>query len=155
MDLPRYEKIWITFGIGTLAAFLIIIGVMAFTMDLHPPGDNRTIIPEAISITPPFDKPGLYPSGSRNYKAAIVAKTFTFLPTEMRIPAGSTVHFEVTSPDVVHGLMIPGTNVNMLVVPGRITQFTYTFKHKGNYYLICNEYCGSGHQLMASRLIVE
>lgn len=155
IDLPRYERIWITFGIGTLAVFLLIIGVMAFSMDLHPPGNDKTIVPEAVTKTPPFDKPGITARGGKNYEAAIIAQTFTFLPNQMRVPAGATVHFQVTSPDVVHGLIIPGTNVNMLVVPGQITEFTYTFKNKGEYFLLCNEYCGSGHQLMASRLIVE
>lgn len=155
IDLPRYERIWITFGITTLAIFLAIIGVMGFALNLHPPGETKTIIPEAVSNTPPFDKPGITPSGGNRYQAAVVAKTFAFLPGEMHVPTGATVHFQVTSADVVHGLLIPGTNVNMLVVPGQITEFTYTFKNKGEYYLICNEYCGSGHQLMASKLIVE
>ncbi|UUZ85018.1 hypothetical protein LJK88_16340 [Paenibacillus sp. P26] len=37
----------------------------------------------------------------------------------MEVPVGSTVHFTVTSSDVVHALEIPGTNVNMMIVPGK------------------------------------
>lgn len=156
MDLPRYEKIWIWFGVATLTAFLLITGIMAFSMDLHPAaGHMKTVAPEQVRSTPPFDKPGVYPLGGNEYQAVILAQVFSFLPSETVVPAGATIRFQVTSPDVVHGIAIPGTNVNMMVVPGHITEFTYTFKKPGEYLMLCNEYCGAGHQIMMGKLTVK
>jgi cytochrome c oxidase subunit 2 len=155
IHMPRYERIWLLIGSGTLVVFLVIVGIMGFYLGMHPPGDMKTIAPEAVRTTPPFDQPGLSQIGPNEYRGAMIAQMFTFLPGNITIPVGSTVHFEVTSPDVVHGLQIPGTNVNMLVVPGHVTQFTYTFKKAGEYLVLCNEYCGTGHQLMMSKIIVQ
>ncbi|MGO0061171.1 cytochrome c oxidase subunit II [Brevibacillus fluminis] len=156
MDLPRYEKIWLWFGIATLAAFLLITGVMAFGMNLHPAdGHMKTVAPEHVRETAPFDSPGVFQIGANEYKAVLLAQTFAFSPNETVVPAGATVHFQASSPDVVHGIAVPGTNVNMMVVPGHITEFTYTFKKPGEYLMLCNEYCGAGHQLMMGKLIVK
>ncbi|WP_346773940.1 cytochrome c oxidase subunit II [Brevibacillus sp. SYP-B805] len=94
-------------------------------------------------------------TGPNTYKATMVAQMFSFVPNELSIPVGSTVHFELTSPDVVHGLFIPNTNVNIMVIPGHITEFTYTFHSKGDYLILCHEYCGAGHHLMMGRLLVQ
>lgn len=153
--LPRYERIWLWIGGASLVLFLIILALLALLGDLNPPGNMRMIAPEAVRTTPPFDKPGLKQIGPNEYRATVVAQMFTFQPASMTVPAGSTVHFEVTSPDVVHGFEIPGTNVNMMVIPGHITEFTYTFRKKGDHLIVCNEYCGSGHQVMMGSITVQ
>jgi cytochrome c oxidase subunit 2 len=42
-----------------------------------------------------------------------------------------------------------------MVVPGYVSQFTTTFATPGEYLIVCNEYCGTGHHLMFAKLIVE
>jgi len=155
IHVPRYERIWLMIGIVTLAVFLVLFGVMAVSMGLNPPGHHQTIDPNAVSATAPFDNPGIQEIGLGEYNVSIVARLFMFQPDTIQVPAGSKVHFQVTSPDVVHGLLIAGTNVNMMIVPGHITQFTYTFKKPGDYLIVCNEYCGAGHQFMMGRIRVQ
>lgn len=155
IHLPRYERIWLWVGSGSLVVFLVTLGFLAFSAGLHPPGHMRTIAPEAARTTPPFDKPGLTQIGPNEYRATMLAQMFSFVPGNLTIPAGSTVHFEVTSPDVVHGFQIPGTNVNLMAVPGHITDYTYTFKDPGEYLILCNEYCGAGHQVMSNKIVVQ
>lgn len=156
IEVPRYEKIWLWFGIITLGIFLVVTGYMAVTMELHPAnGHEKTVAPEKVLSTAPFDKPGVYPSGQNRYDVVMVARAFQFLPATPTIPVGATVHFRVTSPDVVHGIAIPGTNVNMMILPGHVTEFTYAFKKAGEYLMICNEYCGVGHQLMMAKITVR
>lgn len=155
IDLPRYERIWLWIGSGSLVAFLVILGILGFSLGFHPPGDMKTIAPETVRSTAPFDKPGLTRIGPNEYRVTMLAQLFAFVPGNITIPAGSTVHFQITSPDVVHGLLIPGTNVNMMVVPGHITEFTYKFKDKGDYLMLCNEYCGSAHQIMMGKILVQ
>lgn len=155
INIPRYEKIWLVLGLISLVIFLSLTGFMAVALDHKPPSSTSTIDPQAVSTTAPFDNPGIRQIGPNEYEAVIVARIFAFQPSEMRIPAGAKVHFKVTTPDVVHGLEIPYTNVNMMVVPGHIAEYTYTFKDTGDYLILCNEYCGTGHHLMVSRIIVE
>jgi len=48
-----------------------------------------------------------------------------------------------------------GTNVNLMVAPGYVSEGTTTFTEPGEYLVVCNEYCGLGHHNMYSRLVVE
>ncbi|GAB7386341.1 cytochrome c oxidase subunit II [Bacillaceae bacterium] len=154
MHLHKYEKIWLLVGGGTLVLFLLLIGFSAFAMGHHPPSDSTTLDPQKVAQTPPFDKPGLKKIGEKEYELVMVAQAFTFLPNNVQIPAGSTVHMKVTSPDVVHGFAIAGTNVNMMVVPGHVNTISHTFDEPGKYLLLCNEYCGVGHQAMSTTIEV-
>jgi cytochrome c oxidase subunit 2 len=155
LDIPRLEKIWLWIGGAMIVTFLIIIGFMGLSLGLNPPGHHRTIAPELVDTTAPFNTPGLVKIGDNEYRATIVSRIWTFQPNNLVIPAGATVHFEVTSPDVVHGLYIPGTNVNIMAIPGRITEFTYSFKKPGEYLVLCHEYCGTGHQNMMGKVTVQ
>ena len=156
LHVPRYEKIWLWFGIITLVLFLIVTGIMGFAMNLHPAdGHEKTVPPEQVLASAPFDKPGLYPLGNNEFELVMVAQSFLFAPDSIVIPAGANVHFRVTSPDVVHGIAIPETNVNLMVLPGHVTDFTYTFKKAGEYLLLCNEYCGAGHHIMMAKILVQ
>ncbi len=41
-----------------------------------------------------------------------------------------------------------------MVTPGWVSTVAHTFKKPGKYLLVCNEYCGAGHQLMAGEIVV-
>jgi len=160
MHIHRLEKIWLLIGIAMLVVFLGVIGVAAFVMGMQPPGSHQhhhavSIDPEKVSETVPFDHPGLEQIGDQEYNAYMVGYAFGFTPEKMEIPAGSTVHFQITSSDVVHGFQIPGTNVNMMVVPGEVNYLSYTFTKPGEYLILCNEYCGIGHEYMSTTIIVS
>ena len=66
----------------------------------------------------------------------------------MSIP--NTRRFRITSPDVLHGFQIVGTNVNVTVAPGYVSEVTTTFARPGEYLVVCNEYCGLAHHNMAA-----
>lgn len=158
MKMPKYEKIWLLFGSGTLLVFLIIVGISAFYMGNQPPSCAVTLNPEKVDETPPFDEPGLKQIGDNEYQLNIVASAFNYdvgTPDHVvQIPKGATVHFSATTKDVVHGFQLVGTNVNMMLEPGYISTYTNTFKRPGKYTLLCNEYCGTGHHLMAATIEV-
>lgn len=156
MHLHRLEKIWLTIGIGMLAIFLIVIGTMAFSMGFTTPsGHHHTIDPTEVSTTAPFDKPAVIQVGDKHYEAVMVAYAFGYEPQTLEVPAGSTVDFKVTSSDVVHGFAIVGTNVNMMIVPGEVSQISHTFDKPGEYLILCNEYCGTGHEYMKTTIVVK
>ncbi|WP_284644802.1 cytochrome c oxidase subunit II [Paenibacillus silviterrae] len=156
MHIHRLEKIWLIFGIAMLITFLTVVGVGAFAQGMQPPGTHRhTVDPETVDKTAPFDKPGLKKVGDNEYEAYMLAFAFGYSPDKMEIPVGATVTFHITSKDVVHGFQIPGTNVNMMVMPGEVNQLTYKFTKPGEYLVLCNEYCGTAHEMMQTRIIVK
>jgi cytochrome c oxidase subunit II len=154
MHLHKYEKIWLMLGGATLIIFLSIVGITAFAMDHKPPSDLTTIDPELVEQTPPFNQPGLKQIGDNEYQLTMIAQAFSFIPNEVEVPKGAKVHFVVTSKDVVHGFALAGTNVNMMIVPGHINSYTQVFNNTGDYLLLCNEYCGIGHQVMGTKIKV-
>ena len=154
MHIHKYEKIWLTFGIGCLIVFLTVVGVSAFAAGQQPPSCLTTIDPEKVDTTPPFDHPGLVKKGDDEYELNIVVAAFSFTPNAIEIPKGAKVTINVTSKDVIHGFEIPGTNINMMVEPGYVNSLTTTFDKPGEYTILCNEYCGAGHHMMTARLKV-
>lgn len=156
MHMHRLEKMWLTFGLVMLFVFLGVLGVSAFAMGLQPPSEHHHMIdPTKVSETAPFDKPGIQKVADKEYEAVMVAFAFGYTPDKMEVPVGSTVHFTVTSQDVIHGFEIPGTNVNMMVIPGEVSQVSHKFTKPGEYLILCNEYCGTAHEYMATKIVVK
>ena len=58
------------------------------------------------------------------------------------------VTLRFASPDVIHGMLITGTNVNTMVIPGFVAQVHTEFKRTGDLLMPCHEYCGLGHSEM-------
>jgi len=148
MHIHRYEKYWLAFGFISIITFIVVMFIMAFSNGHHPGGGMHVIDPTKVEQTAPFNEPGLKKIGENLYEAHIVAMAFGYNPAKLEIPAGATVRFSVTSRDVIHSFSIPGTNVNMEIVPGHISTREHTFKKAGKYLVLCNEYCGAGHHMM-------
>ncbi|MDP5274868.1 cytochrome c oxidase subunit II [Chengkuizengella axinellae] len=157
MQLHRLEKIWLIFGVSMLFLFLIVLGVSTFVMGMEPPNSHQleSFDPAKVSETAPFNEPVLKKIGENEYEAVMVAYAFGYSPDKLEVPAGSTVHFKVTSSDVVHGFEIPGTNANMMVVPGEVNHVSHQFDEPGEYLIICNEYCGTAHEFMSTTIVVN
>ncbi len=74
------------------------------------------------------------------------------------VPAGKLVQFSISSEDVNHGLAIYNSQGQLLIqtqaMPGYPSKLYYTFNEPGEYFLVCLEYCGMGHQSMTSKFTV-
>jgi cytochrome c oxidase subunit II len=149
------EKIWLTLSFGLIMGFMIITGYQAYAFGMGPPSHQETIDPQKVDETAPFDKPGIRQIGENEYEVVMTLQLFTFTPSEIEVPAGATVHFVLTSKDVVHGFQIANTNVNAMVMPGQIQKIKQTFDEPGSYLVLCNEYCGAGHQAMSTTITVK
>ena len=159
MHLHKYEKIWLSFGLGSLVLFLLIIGFAAFWKGTHPMSHIETIDPQKVEAHDSF-KPenlGLREVAEGKYTVNIVASAFNYdfgtdadgKPVKkIRVPKGSTVLFQITTKDVVHGFQVAGTNVNMMVEPGHVSRLETVMKNVGEFTVVCNEYCGIGHHQM-------
>lgn len=150
-----YELAWILPSIAIPTGMLVALLVTAFGMGIHLPGHAGTVDPRTVAQTPPFDQPGIVQVAPGKYRAVLLAQIWFFTPREIRVPVGSEVTFVATSRDVIHGLRIQGTNVNLMLIPGQISQATATFNRPGEFLLVCHEYCGIGHHTMSGKVIVE
>jgi cytochrome c oxidase subunit 2 len=149
-----YELLWILPSIAIPVGMLVALIVTAFGHGIHLPGNEGRVDPTTLGQTAPFEKPGVVDLGSGRYEVRMVAQVWSFAPAEIRIPAGSTVTFVATSRDVVHGLLIHEVNVNAMLLPGQVTRVTARFDRPGEYPLLCHEYCGVAHHIMAGKVIV-
>ena len=154
--IHRVERWWLRIGVTMLVVFVSIVVIDAVrNLSQHSHG-SRTIAPEELASTPPFDKPGIRRNRDGSFDAIVVAYAFGFLPKEdLVVPEDTPIHFKVASLDVVHGYQIPGTsNVNLEVLPGHVSEVTQTFDEPGRYLILCHEYCGSGHHFMTAHIRV-
>ena len=156
MHIHKYEKWWLVFGTVTLISFLIIIGVSAFHAGAHPNNSKWTIDYEKVDEIAPFDNPGVHKVEGKDwdYEVVLVASAFSYNPMEIEIPVGSKVRFIATTKDVIHGFEVAGTNINMMLEPGYVSELVTTVDKVGEFTIVCNEYCGMGHAMMYSTLKV-
>ncbi len=80
MHVHKYERWWLTFGMGMLLVFLGAIAFAAFADNMNPPSGLRAIDPTKVSKTPPFDHPGVRRLADGSYEAYYVAEVFSFEP---------------------------------------------------------------------------
>jgi cytochrome c oxidase subunit II len=137
---------------------MLFAGVLLSMVSETVPGLFRSsasyLNPDQLAQTA-FAAPGLKTAPDGSLDAYIVARAFQFQPNVLRVPAGRPVTLHVVAADVIHGLMLGQGNVNLELIPGQVATLTTTFNHVGTYESECNEYCGTGHQSMAFKLVVE
>jgi Heme/copper-type cytochrome/quinol oxidases, subunit 2 len=158
--LLAYEKKWIAFSVFTVLLFAAII---AFTLANHglrgviPVGQLERVDPTKVRSEGPWADPAkaVVQTGPNQYTVYVLAFSFGYQPNPIVVPKGAEIVFKATSPDVIHGFHIEGTNINVEVLPGEVTTVRYTFQKAGEYRIICNQYCGVGHHLMFGKIVVE
>jgi cytochrome c oxidase subunit 2 len=155
MKIHVYERPFLIVAILLTMGCLVALLYASRVHGIHLPGYTGTIDPALVEQTPPFDQPGVRQTGDGEYEAVIIARAWDFEPDEIRVPAGSRVTITATAKDVIHGLHIAGTRVNVMLIPGQITRAEYTFEEQGELLMLCHEYCGLGHHLMGGRVVVE
>jgi len=156
MHMHKYEKIWLIFGTAALLFFLTVLGVSAFYMGNQPPSCLATVDPAKVTEEKPFSEPGLHKVEGEewDYELVFVASAFVYNPGHIEVPKGAKVKIIATTTDVIHGFAVAGTNINMMLEPGYISEYVATFNKAGVFLVLCNEYCGTGHHLMNSRIEV-
>lgn len=132
-----------------VAFVLILFGLAAMAINMFHVG-----LPTCLTDIKPFQKGEFITHSPTHYEVHYVAKMWDFEPKEVTVPAGSTVDIYVSTPDVTHGLILLGTNLNLMVVPGVVNYARVKLDETRTYQLLCHEYCGTGHERMAANLRV-
>ncbi len=155
MNVELYERIWMWAAGALLLVFLAAIFLTVGIDAVQPPSHIETVDPTALATHPEFSNPAMMMRPDGSVVVTVVAQMFSFSPDPIEIPANRPVTFRLTSADVIHGFQVVGTNANVMVVPGYVSQFSMTFKQPGEYIVGCNEYCGLLHHAMVGTLIVK
>lgn len=158
MHINTLEKRWLYVALGMTLLFVGAMFFTAYSRNIHPPSHVETIDSASLHLSEEFaeDKLGVQPQplpdGSLQVK--LVAARYGFYPRQVEVPAGRKIVFRLATLDVLHGVHVPMTNMSTMVVPGFVAEVTTTFPKPGEYPVLCNEYCGLGHDHMWSKLTV-
>jgi cytochrome c oxidase subunit 2 len=74
---------------------------------------------------------------------------------KLHIPVNKPIAFILSSDDVIHSFFIPAFRAKKDVVPGRYNRFWVQANKTGTFDVTCAEYCGQGHSIMTSEVVVE
>jgi cytochrome c oxidase subunit II len=85
----------------------------------------------------------------------IRAKKFEFSPSEIALKRGEPVLLRLTSEDRKHGFLLKPFKIDTDITPGKATDIAVTPAAAGDYTVICDHYCGTGHGNMKMRLTVR
>jgi cytochrome c oxidase subunit 2 len=155
-EITRTENRWVAIMFGMLGVMMAVVVVTGASDALHPPSNVETIDPLTLHLGGEFAESNLgsaiEPDDSVTVR--LIAEQYAFIPDCARVPVDTPVKFRLTSADVVHGFLLPATNVNTMVIPGFIAEVRTTFSRPGVYNMPCHEFCGDGHHGMWARVEV-
>lgn len=155
-EIVGVETRWaLAMGAVVLVIFAAIVWA-ALAMGRTPPSNGQVIDPKTLQLSNEFSEANL---GTRVEAGGlvvtrIVAAQFQFTPACVVVPIGRTVTLRLSSPDVIHGVLITSTNVNTMVIPGYISQVRTLFRQPGDLLMPCQEFCGLGHGQMVATVRV-
>lgn len=86
--------------------------------------------------------------------AYLLAGNWTWGPI-LKLKEGQTYRLHLSSLDYQHGFSVLPINMNFQILPGYDHVLTVTPTRKGEYQIICNEFCGVAHHLMTGKILVE
>ena len=148
--VARTEKRWVLLMLGMLLIMMSVIILTGIMGALHPSSNVEVIDPTTLHLQGEFVESNLgtaiEPDGSVTVR--LIAQQYDFVPRCVQVPVGTPVKFRLTSADVVHGFLLPNTNVNTMIVPGFVAEVRTRFANEGEYTMPCHEFCGLGHHAM-------
>ena len=152
----RYETRW---AVAMTAIIFFLLAIVVFT-GLHwasmPPSRVEVIDPTTLHLKGEFvqDNLGTTVEADGHVTVHLLAEQYAFRPSCLVLPEDVPVTFRATSSDAVHGILITGTNVNTMLVPGYVATFVATLHGAGEHSMPCHEFCGVGHAAMWARVKV-
>jgi cytochrome c oxidase subunit II len=150
----RVERRWATVATVIVALLVVVAAFAGIHQASMPQSRVETADPRTLHLGGEFIESNLgsalEPDGSVTVRA--IGQQYSFTPACILVPADTPVKFRVTSADVVHGFLITGTAINLMVVPGYVSSLPARFDTPGERHMPCHEFCGLGHEGMWARI---
>jgi cytochrome c oxidase subunit 2 len=137
-------------AVAAFAFVVVLTGVIALTVRVF-----GVEVPDCVVDVQTFRQGKVVEKAPKRYEIHYVARMWKFDPPEITLAPGSTADIYLSTPDVVHGAQIVGTNFNLMAVPGAVNYARVKFDKEGDYLVVCNEYCGTSHHNMAAVIHVS
>ena len=77
------------------------------------------------------------------------------MDADLHLEINQPVKVELRSLDVLHNFYVPQFRAKMDTLPGIITYYWFIPEKKGDYEILCAEYCGTGHYAMRGKVLVD
>jgi len=141
--------------VGAIIVFLVgMIVYMSVHWAAMPPVRTETIDANTLHLSGEFVESNLGPvlEDDASVTVRVLANQYSFTPSCLLVPANTPVRIRGTAADVVHGFSIARGNVNVMLIPGYISNFSTRFDKPGEHVFPCHEYCGVGHAAMWARV---
>lgn len=155
IHIDPLEKKWIIMSAAMVLLAWLIILYFAAVKDVHPPSNVEVIDSARLHLDSGIgggefaeDKLGVRQAPDGTIVVTMVAARYGFYPQHVEVPVDTPVKFRMASFDVLHGVLIPFSNMNTMIVPGYIAEVTSSFTQLGEFPVICQEYCGLAHAYM-------
>lgn len=164
-DVPIgvHEKIWITLvvlvGLGLFIMMPVwhVLGAQNSSTESYrvsPAGYAQKVTDWSKGL--PVTERGVKPSGQDVY---LIGQRWSWTPNAVELAVDVPYRIHLSSRDVMHGFSlhqegVASQKVNFQVVPGYEYVLKMEFSEPGTYNIICQEYCGAGHQFMLGKLVV-
>ncbi len=150
------ERCWATISVLIMAVFVAVAAFAGIHQATMPQARVETVSPTRLHLGGEFVETNLgsavEPDGSVTVRA--IGQQYSFTPQCMIVPTDTLITFRAASPDVIHGFLIEGTNVNTMLVPGYISTIAARFDKPGDHLMPCQEFCGVGHEGMWAKVRV-
>ena len=152
----RVERRWASVSVGLVLLLVVMAAYAGIHQAVMPQAQLETADPRTLHIAGEFVEANLgsalEPNGSVTVRA--IGQQYSFTPQCITVPTDTPITIRVTSADVVHGFLIQGSNVNVMLVPGYISSIVTSFATPGDHTMPCHEFCGNGHEGMWGRIQV-
>ena len=113
------------------------------------PGDDGILGKTSVGLINDDNPYGL-DSNDPNSKDDILV-----MDADLHLKINQPVKIELRSLDVLHNFYIPQFRAKMDTLPGIITFYWFIPEKKGEYEILCAEYCGTGHYAMRGFVKVD
>jgi cytochrome c oxidase subunit II len=102
-------------------------------------------VPAVINLTRASDNPKVI---------EIIAKKFEFSPSQITLKKGEPVILRLSSSDRVHGFMSKPLKIDTDIPADKTEDVAVTPDTAGDFTVICDHYCGTGHGNMKMKVTV-
>ena len=152
----RAEHRWAAAAIVILVLLVVLATFAGVHWAAMPQARVEIVDPRTLHLAGEFTEGNLgsavEPDGSVTVRA--IGQQYSFTPSCIVVPTDTSITFRATSADVVHGFLITGTNVNLMLVPGYVSSLRTRFETPGERLMPCHEFCSVGHEGMWGRIKV-
>jgi len=152
----RVEHRWAMVMVAILVVLVVMATFAALYHGAMPQSRVETVDPRTLHLGGEFIESNLgsalEPDGAVTVR--FIGQQYSFTPSCIVVPTDTPVTFRATSADVVHGFLIDGTNINLMLVPGYVSSLGARFETPGERLMPCHEFCSVGHEGMWGRIKV-